>query len=121
MEVDGSARLDQFTRAGQRTWTGTVTAKAREEFWRALEQARFPGFPSHRIPAGSSIRDLNVGGPAGKSVYIAYHEAPRLAGYAVAFRLLDTVIRQLSQDTVKVVPDGAAVVVENVESADRPQ
>lgn len=121
IHVDGSARLDQYTRAGQVSWTGKVVPSALDDFWRALEEAGFPSFPHHPVPAGSAIRHLNVGGPDGKSAYIAYHAAENIPGYRSAFRILDTVIRQLSDDTVKVVPDGAATIVESivVVSADR--
>jgi len=104
IEVYGRARLDQYTRAGCSTWTGNVTPDALDRLWAALEEAKFPEMPRHPVPAGSAIRDLNVGGPEGKSAYIAYHAAESLPGYSVAFRILDTVIRQISQDTVKAAP-----------------
>lgn len=104
IDIDGQARLDQFTRAGHSAWTGSVAASALDRLWGALEEADFPAMPRHPVPGGSAIRDLNVGGPDGKSAYIAYQAADNLPGYNVAFQILDTVIRQLSEDTVKVVP-----------------
>ena len=104
IEIDGQARLNQYTRAGCRTWTGTIAASALDRLWAALEEAKFPEMPRHLVPAGSAIRDLNVGGPEGKSAYIAYHAAESLPGYSVAFLILDTVIRQISRDAVKTVP-----------------
>ena len=104
IEIDGQARLDQYTRAGPAAWTGLVAASVLDRLWAALEEAGFPAMPRHPVPAGSAIRDLNVGGPEGRSAYIAYHAAETLPGYNVAFLLLETVIRQLSEDTVKAVP-----------------
>jgi uncharacterized protein (TIGR02996 family) len=114
IEVDGQARLDQFTRAGHSAWTGTVAASALDKLWAALEEAKFPAMPRHPVPAGSAIRDLNVGGPDGKSAYIAYHAAESLPGYNVAFYVLDSVIRQISEDTVKCVPASDSRIVEAI-------
>jgi len=114
IEVDGRARLDQYTRAGCSTWTGTVATSALDRLWRALEEADFPAMPRHPVPAGSAIRDLNVGGPDRKSAYIAYHAAETLPGYNVAFQILDQVIRQLSEDTVKAVPASADKIVDAI-------
>jgi hypothetical protein len=114
IQVDGSARLDQYTRAGSTTWTGTVAASALDKLWGALEEAAFPDMPPHPIPAGSAIRGLNVGGPDGKSVGIAYHAAGTMPGYHNAFYILDTVIRQISEDTVKCVPESGESIVTSI-------
>ena len=110
IQVDGSARLDQYRHGARMAWASNVAASALEQFWAALQEAGFPDFPHHPVPGGSAIRDLNVGGPDGSSVYIAYHAAETLRGYNVAFRILDTVIRQLSQDTIKVAPESDRIV-----------
>ena len=111
IEIDGVARLDQYTRAGHSVWTGKIAASALDRFWVALDEAGFPAFPHHPVPGGSAIRDLNVGGPERKSAYIAYHAAESMPGYNVAFPILDTIIRQLSEDTVKVgSADGPRIV-----------
>jgi hypothetical protein len=115
IQVDGTARLDQYTRAGTSAWTGKVAASALDRLWAALDEAAFPNMPRHPVPAGSAIRDLNVGGPDGKSVYIAYHAAGTLPGYNTAFHILDTVIRQISEDTVKCVPESTETVVSAIE------
>jgi hypothetical protein len=114
IDIDGSARLDQYTRAGCSAWTGTVAAGALDRLWGALEEAAFPAMPRHLVPAGSAIRDLNVGGPDGKSAYIAYHAAETLPGYNVAFQILDQVIRQLSEHTVKAVPASTDKIVDSI-------
>ena len=104
IELDRQARLDHYTRDGRSSWTGTIAPSAISRFWAALEEAGFPSTPEHPLPGGSAIRDLNVGGPKGPSAYIAYHAAEQLPGYGTAFHILDTVIRQISEDTVKVAP-----------------
>jgi hypothetical protein len=112
IETDGRAQLDQYTRAWHSVWIGKVAASALEKFWVALEQAGFPQFPHHPVPGGSAIRDLNVGGPERKSAYIAYHAAESMPGYNVAFQILDTIIRQISEDTVKAVPASDQKIVD---------
>jgi hypothetical protein len=114
IEIERRARLDQYTRAGCSAWTGTVTADALDRLWAALQEAKFPEMPRHLVPAGSAIRDLNVGGPEGKSAYIAYHAAGSLPGYSVAFLILDSVIRQISEDTVKAVPASDEKIVDAI-------
>ncbi len=111
IQVDGHARLDQYTRAGHSAWTGSVAGSALETLWAGIHEAGFPAMPQHAVPAGSAIRDLNVGGRDGKSVYIAYHAAAGLAGYNTVFRILDTILRQISEGTVKTVPDGGEPIV----------
>ncbi len=117
IEIDGAARLDQYTRDGRFAWIGCVAASALDKFWAALEEAGFPAFPHHPVPGGSAIRDLNVGGPERKSAYIAYHAAESMPGYNIAFEILDTIIRQLSGDTVRVGSANAALIVDGVARA----
>ena len=117
IEIDGVARLDQYTRAGHSAWTGKVAVSALDKFWGALDEAGYPDFPYHLAPGGSAIRDLNVGGPGKKSAYIAYHAAESIPGYNVAFHLLDTIIRQISEDTVKAVPAGDRTLVHTITRA----
>jgi hypothetical protein len=115
IQVDGSARLDQYTRAACSAWTGKLATSALDELWRGLEHAAFPSVPHHPVPADSAIRSLNVGGRDGKSIHIAYHAAATLPGYRRAFHLLDTVIRQISEDTVKCVPESTDEIVSAIE------
>ncbi len=112
IEASGDARLDQHTRSGHAAWTGRVSASALESLWSALEEAAFPAMPKHPVPPGSAIRALTIGtAPAAKSVYIAYHASGTMPGYRDAFWILDSIIRQLSEDTVKsVAPYGSQIV-----------
>src|SRR5438128_6881011 len=85
IDTDGATRLAHQSRQGQQAWTGRFTAL--EELFAALERAGFPDFPRHPVTAGATVCLLSVGD---STAYIAHHEAPRLAGYDAAFRLLDT-------------------------------
>ena len=118
IEANGDARLDQHTRSGKTSWTGRVTATALDALWSALEAAEFPAMPDHPVPPGAAIRKLAIGtAPAAKSVYIAWHASNAMPGYKDAFWILDSTIRQLSEDTVKAVPPYGAQIVESIERA----
>jgi hypothetical protein len=115
IEVDGGARLDHYTRAGHSAWTGRVAPDARDRLWSALETAGFPVVPKHPVPAGSTIRTLAIGaGAERQSAYVTWHASPTLAGYDIAFAILDTVVRQLSEDTVTSVPASAPALVGSI-------
>ena len=115
IEADGQARLDQHTRSGHTAWTGRVTAPALDQLWRALEEAAFPAMPDHRVPPGSALRALKIGiEPAAKSVYIAWHASGTMPGYRDAFWILDSIIRQLSEDSVKAVAPYGSQIVEAI-------
>ena len=64
--------------------------------------------PDHDIPGGSAFRVLTAAD--GRTAEIAYHAAEDMPGYQLAFPLLDRVIRQLSQDTIKMGPAGEKIV-----------
>jgi hypothetical protein len=111
---DGTARLDHFfSRGGPAgpagTWTGRVDPAALAQFWTHLSRAGFPAVPAARpLPPDSAVRTLTVeadetGGSAGGGEHadVSWHQTPSLPGYAEAFDLIDAVIRQLSQDTVR--------------------
>lgn len=113
--VDGSASLEHFARTGRSAWRGTVAAEALERFWRGLEVAGFPNVAKHPVPAGSTIRTLAVGiGEARKAAHVTWHAAPAMPGYNVALEILDTVVRQLSQDSVQSVPASELTIVESI-------
>jgi hypothetical protein len=115
IEPDGRARLDQDTRGGLFAWTGIVTARTLERLWSALEASGFPAFPipPPPPPAGSAMRNLSIGpeGPDAPTIFLPYHA--RVPGYADAFAILDGIIRQLGEDTVKVAPASAEPLVES--------
>jgi hypothetical protein len=100
---DGSARLEHhFSRGrGPRAWSGRVDAAALDELLAALEQAGFPPFgPAGPFPPDTTLRWLAVEADGVvRQGLINRDPAPQL-GYAVAFDLIDAVIRQLSGDAV---------------------
>ena len=95
----GAARLDHFFPAGgpARAWTGQVDAAALGALHSALAQAGFPAMPGGALPPDFTVRRLVVedGGHA-RRVTLGWHHTPSLPGYAIAFDILDGVIRQLS-------------------------
>ena len=107
IEPDGRAQLDQHTMGPRFTWTGIVAQSALDKLWAALDESAFPAIPMIDALAGSTERNLTIGS---RSCFMDYHEALKLPGYKVAFPILDTVVRQLSEDTVKIVPDSAKIV-----------
>lgn len=111
IEADGAARLEQFEFDRVTTWTGKVATSALDRLWGAIAEAGFPVVPPHMPPAGSSTRVLQIGSEPGSAVaYVAYHFANQLPGYSTAFLILDTIIRQLSENMVQAVPESAPIV-----------
>lgn len=111
IEADGTARLDQHEFDRVSSWTGKVATSALEQFWGALAESGFPVVPPQLPPAGSSTRLLQVGKePDAPSAYVAYHFAGTLPGYKIAFSILDTIVRQLSENMVTAVPESAPIV-----------
>jgi hypothetical protein len=101
---DGSARLDHhFSMGGEsRAWFGQVDVAALDELLAALEQAGFPPFaPAVPFPPDTTLRWLAVEADgAVRQGLINWDDPAPQPGYAVAFDLIDAVIRQLSGDAV---------------------
>jgi hypothetical protein len=102
IEVDGRAQLDHHTRGGHAAWTGKVASDELERLWSALDRAGFPVVPKHPIPPGSTLRALAIGvGAERQAAYVTWDASRELAGYDIAFAILDGVIRQLSEGKVR--------------------
>ena len=111
IELDGRARLVQDTRGGVFTYTGTVVGSALERFWTALDTTDFPGEPDLAGPPGAATRSLTIGpDPDGPTAYLGSRGLSAKPGYANAFFILDTVIRQLSKDRITGVPPSESIV-----------
>lgn len=111
IDTDGTARLSQHEFDRVQSWTGKVAAEALERMWSALDESGFPVVPPHMPPAGSSTRVLQIGTEANSATaYVAYHFAGKLPGYGTAFSILDTIVRQLSENLVQAVPESAPIV-----------
>jgi hypothetical protein len=106
IEPDGAARLDHRHVGRHRAWTARVDPQVLERLQATLERAGFPNVASHPVPAGAAIRTL-VAERHGvrEGVHVAWHAAKDLPGYDEAFAILDSLVRQMSEDTVKAAPD----------------
>lgn len=119
IDVDGRARLDHYTVGPHFAWTGTARSDVIDRIFRALAESDFPALPTMNMVAGATTRSLSIGnGLAARSTFLDYHKALSLPGYAVVFPLLDSLVRQLSEDEVKVVPPRDEVLVDDVHATD---
>jgi hypothetical protein len=117
LDPDGAAQLDHYQRSGHRAWRGRVAPDAVERLRAALDASGYPAVPRHPIPAGSAMRTLVVeSGAEQQRAYVAWHAAPKLPGYDELFMVLDSLVRQLSGDTVHAAPDVLPPSVSHVES-----
>ena len=105
IRADGSARLDHHFSRGRepRAWAGHVEPAALGELTAALDRAGFPAVPpALPLPPGSALRRLTVETDDGtQQALVSWHRTPSLPGYAEAFALIDSVIRQLSGNAVQ--------------------
>lgn len=117
IELDGAARLEHHARGGgaHSAWTGRVAPGVLDRLWSALERSGFPAMPPHDIPADSTIRSLGIpSGEASQRVYIEWNAAAKMPGFAEAFAILDSIVRQLSEDNVDYAPAGEPGMVSDV-------
>jgi hypothetical protein len=99
---DAGARLDHRHIGVHRAWTGRVDPAQLEALRGALETAGFPDVTPHQIPGGSTMRELAVDG---QRVLIEWYAAENMPGYKEAFAILDSLVRQMSGDSVQATPD----------------
>ncbi len=113
---DGSARLDHRHIGQHRAWTGVIDDAVLQRLHAALERSAFPQVDQHPIPPGSALRTLVVESPeSGRSgVHVAWHAAKDLAGYDELFEILDSLVRQMSEDSVTATPDTLGPVVSDL-------
>jgi hypothetical protein len=114
VEANGTARLVHKHIGLARTWTGQVDVATLQTAWAALERGGFPEIPQHPVPGGSAMRTLIAHGADGakRGGNIAWHA--KLPGFIDAFPILDSIVRQLSEDTVKATPNTLPPVVTNI-------
>ncbi len=106
IELDGAAKLEHHSRAGNSAWAGQVDTAQIEAFMRALDRARFPSVPQHMPPAGSAMRRLTVemNGEV-QGVLMTESLGNELDGYKDAFAILDSLAVQLSGGAYKGAKD----------------
>jgi hypothetical protein len=115
IESDGRARLVHKHVGAVRTWTARVDRDPLQTLWVALERGGFPVIPHHDVPGGSAMRTLiaHVGGDL-QGGNVAWNAARDLAGFSEAFPILDAIVRQISEDTVKAAPNTLPPVVRDI-------
>jgi hypothetical protein len=103
--IDGeAARLEHTDAAGTKAWTGKVPPAVVERLWAALARGGFPVVAKHPVPAGATVRMLEVGeGAARKAAFVEWRAATKQPGYDEAFQILDSIVRTMSGDTIKVI------------------
>jgi hypothetical protein len=84
-----------------RAWTGTVERAALARFVDGLNGAGFPVVPPHRIPPGT-VRTIVVrsAGQEHSTYPTAWHEAKKMAGYGEVYKLLDSIIAELTSNAI---------------------
>jgi hypothetical protein len=92
--IDGDAvTLEHYSRAGDATYTADLGPGVAAEITAALERGGFPDVPPHEIPAGASLRRLEVDG---RSATVEDFFGRQLEGYKDAFAILDSLTLQLT-------------------------
>jgi hypothetical protein len=112
IEPDGKASLEHRRLGRYRAWRGSVDAATVTRVHDALAKVGFPDVPPHPVAAGATIRVLTfVEGERQRTAMVAWHAAKDLPGYAEAFEVLDSIVRQLSEDTVPLAANELPPVV----------
>jgi hypothetical protein len=121
IESDGSVRLEHVPRGGgpTRAWTACLDEAALQTLWSELDRAGFPRVAQHMVPAGSTMRDLQLERPGNvsQSAMIEWHEALKLPGYAEVFALLDRAVRQISGDQIRLARASGEPIVREIADA----
>lgn len=114
VEPDGRAQLVHKHVGLARTWTAQVDVETLHTAWAALVRGGFPEIPQHPIPGGSAMRTLFAHGADGsrRGGHVAWHA--KLPGFVDAFPILDSIVRQISEDTVQATPNTLPPVVTNI-------
>ncbi len=102
---DGVATLENLFHGDRTVWTGVISPSTVDELGQVLEQAAFPKVPPHRIPAGSSLREVTLSAKGETlSTAIAWHaphEVAEMAQYKHLFEILDSLVYQVSESTMQ--------------------
>jgi hypothetical protein len=115
IERDGSARLVHKHVGAVHTWTAKVDLATLDALWSALERGGFPAIPSHLVPPGGALRTIIVhDGHRKHTGHIAWNSGAAYEGFKDAFPMLDSIVRQISQDTVQATPNTLPPVVTDI-------
>ncbi len=104
---EGSAQLENRWYTKQRAYRGSVAPAVVEAILGALLAAGFPAVPPHPLPSGSSLRTLHLrnGGHEAYTMPIEWHAGGAILGYRAAFRILDSIVRQVSLHELQATDD----------------
>ena len=115
IEADGTARLVHKHVGAVHTWTAKVDVATLRAVWAELERGGFPEIPKHPVPGGSAMRTLLAHvGHEKQGGQIAWNAAAKLPGFHEAFAMLDSIVRQISEDTVQATPNTLPPVVTDI-------
>lgn len=114
MRGDGSVELDSRWYTKRRTFKGRVSPAIVDRVLALLEAGKFPTTPPHRIPPGSSLRTVHVrnGALEGYTLPIEWHVGAELPDFRDAFKVLDSIARQVTVDEIQATPDFEPGLVE---------
>lgn len=101
----GAARVRNRQDGGliERTWETTVEPALVEQVLASLTAGGFPAVPDHEIAAGARLREIAVERAGGtlSTPPIEWDLALGMPGYGDAFRLLDSLVFEASQGTLR--------------------
>lgn len=119
IEPSGRARLDHRHVGLHRAWTGQVDAGALERLHALLDDAGFPDMERFPLPAGATLRTL-VAEQEGqrRGVRVEWNRARDLPVWRDAFAILDSLVRQLSDDTFHAAPDTLGPAITDLRAVD---
>jgi hypothetical protein len=102
LTIEGeAAHLDHTSRTGTRKWSGPAAPAVLDRLWAALARAGFPAVAAHPIPAGATMRVLEMGeGDTRQTASIEWHAATQQPGYDEAFQILDSIMDAISMDKI---------------------
>lgn len=119
IEPSGRARLDHRHVGLHRAWTGQVDAGVLERLRRLLDDAGFPQMERDPLPAGATLRTLVADQDGQRTgVRVEWNRAQELPVWKDAFAILDSLVRQLSEDTFHAAPDTLTPAITDLRAID---
>jgi hypothetical protein len=111
---DGAASLEHRFHGHRNAWRGQVQIESIRSLFDALAAATFPTQVAWASMApDEEMRSLTIGSDPKRKVVIPWNQARKTAGYADAFRILDEIVRQLSDGKVAIGRASSTIHVVN--------
>lgn len=117
LAIDDDFQLTVDQRARNRLivnhWKGATDRAVVERLLDHLRIAGYPKVPDHRIPSGARLRSIAIesGGESSHTYPTEWKAAKNMPGYGEAYRLLDSMIVQVTAGKLKMTVDPVADVV----------